>query len=180
MTITIDIPAVQALANAINNLAESQRGTQVHLASGTVVHPGTEDNRAIPVTAEGQVIEPKRTRRTKAEMEAERKAIEEQKGRRVDLTTTSTEGGSIQQNVITDQPDPTPFQWTLEQLKDTFIAPITDNDLRSELIAIRQEVDPQAPTLAKVDPQHYPELAKRFTAWFNDKGLDLQLPEGAE
>lgn len=207
MTITIDIPAIRDLANAINNLAESQRGPslaqqQEEIRINQLRHeqrqaeidsepqvggPSQPVTAANPVTTEAP---PKRTRRTKAEMEEARR-IESEKGRRVEEQALNTRPDTPEtqaEDAAAEEVSQTPFTWTAELLVSTFVTSLRaqanskaqEEGWRNELAEIRKAVDPNASALLTVKTEHYPELAKRFTAWFREKGIELQLPEGAE
>lgn len=193
MTITIDIPAISELATAINNLA-NKGVIYVGPSAAALEQPpsGVNPDRVIAhepqfVTADGQAADPqpaKRTRRTKAEMDAERKAIEETKGRRVD--DPSPPPADPAQPTMGD----TGFQWTLELLKDTFLAITPEDDSQeakdaanAKLLALRQireAIAPEAQNLSTMDEKHYAEFARQATAWYREQGLELNLPEGCE
>lgn len=198
MTITIDIPAISELAAAIRYHADHPR----YSVGVDFAKPGTESISPEPLPPSGvnpdRVVtheeQPaKRTRRTKAEMDAERKAIEETKGRRMDGTPQPgmpppTIPAELEQ--AAEQQFGAPFQWTLELLKDTFLAITPEDDSQeakdaanaklTALKAIREAIAPEAQNLSTMDEKHYAEFAKQATAWYREQGLELKLPEGCD
>lgn len=203
MTITIDIPAISELAAAIryhaDNMPDAGRREALikSMVEGATISP--EDRAQFQALAEAPTAadpQPaKRTRRTKAEMDAERKAIEETKGRRVDAPITTLAQDQVdltgeQAAAVDAVLQSAPFQWTLELLKDTFLAITPEDDSQeakdaanAKLLALRQireAIAPEAQNLSTMDEKHYAEFACQATAWYREQGLELKLPEGCE
>jgi flagellum-specific peptidoglycan hydrolase FlgJ len=161
---------------------------QVEAVTGRRVEGLTEST---PVTAEGKVIEnhPINTLAqdqvdlTPEQGEAVQKAVDQEIFNKPEVITTTVQPEPIEAvSALVDEANPESFNWTLDQLKATFVPKIDDEALRAERNAHAKSVLSGfgAQTLSVLDAEHYPAFAAAMTDWYKAKGFELQLPEGAE
>jgi hypothetical protein len=205
-TLTINVTPITVNVTGLGPLSELAAALSKHQSNITYAPMSDEDKEArlrrgsdaeiVTHTLTSAEAPPAKRTRKKAD---DPKQVEAVTGRRVEGLTDGPKPEvitDIQEDgdqIITTTPEPQPtddapvlsdttFNWTLDQLKATFVPKIDDEAMRAERNAHAKSVLSGfgAQTLSVLDAEHYPAFAAAMTEWYKAKGFELQLPEGAE
>jgi hypothetical protein len=204
--ITINIPGLPELAAALSKTSTCTPHESLYGSPPVATISGHQEGNFIVSDPEPQSNEPAATppaKRTRKRVD-DPKQVEAVTGRRVEGLTDSVAKPEVITNIeedgeqiitttvqpepieavsaLVDEANPESFNWTLDQLKATFVPKIDDEALRAERNAHAKSVLSGfgAQTLSVLDAEHYPAFAAAMTEWYKAKGFELQLPEGAE